>query len=159
VSRDEALAAMAGQYFYSDLPATTDSFQNERVYRATRIDPKAIRRVVNRYGDLIGEPESDQTTRIARSLGASANRYFSLSQAGAIDPATFREYLQTSIGEGESLSYIQQLEGLLADMKSLGLDGIEYRQARAKLLADIVPKERMTVEQFARVIERGKPGA
>jgi hypothetical protein len=150
VSGDEAREALAGRYMYSDMPASLDTFRAGRTFAATRTDIESVKRLKSAYQGAVGTAE--QASALAKALGDSAQRYMTLHQA--MDPVAFRSYVESTPGEKDTLLAMQRLEGLLADVKSLGLPAVEYSQARAKILASLATSG-LTAEQLAKALEKG----
>jgi hypothetical protein len=150
VSSEEARAAFAGRYLYNDMPGELDRYNAERTFAATRVDINAVLRVTNAYVGGLGVPQ--QAAAASQALSQAADRYMTLSQASSVDPAAFRQYLESNPQEQETLAQIQRLEALLADMRSLGLPAVEYRQARARLLSSIA-SDKLPMEVLARTLK------
>lgn len=153
VNSDEALASLIGRYMYSDLPRTLSEFGAERTITATRLDIDAAARAVKGYNAVFGTPQSDKTGDIREAIGASVQRY--QANGNVIDPVAFRQYLERTPVERQTLIYIQQLENMLAELRATGLPAADYRQARRKVLVMIAPGQGMSAEELAKVVERG----
>jgi hypothetical protein len=115
------------------------------------VDIDAVRRVASAFVSVAGTP--DQASAAAQNLSEAANRYFTLSQASNLDPAAFRNYLETTPDEQATLAQVQKLEALLADVKKLGLPAVEYRQTRARLLASMA-SDRVPADVLAKTVEK-----
>jgi len=150
----ESTAGLAGPLVYNDLPGTTGTAPGD-VLAANRMDIRTVARAVNRYNAVFGTPEQDQTGAIAGDIAGATTRWFSISQASAFDPDAFRTYVESTPGEAQTLARIQQLEGLLAQLRGLGLTGAEYRVSAGRLLAPVTPAGQATPDQMARAIGRG----
>ncbi len=150
VNPDEARTLlMGGTLLYSDMPASTDRYVDNRNFVATRANPDGESRLAKAYDALLG-PEG-QTQAVNQTLSAAADRY--LANAPTMDPTAFRKYIETTPTEKDALFAIQKLEAMLADAKKLGLPAIEYRQARARMLAGLA-SPRLTVDQLAKTVEK-----
>ena len=149
VTSEEARAAFAGRYLYNDMPGSLDRYA-DRTFAATRVDINAVLRVTNAYLAGVGTPE--QAAAAAESLSQAADRYMTLNQAASVDPSAFRQYLETTPEERATLAQIQRLETLLADMRTLGLPAVEYRQARARLIASVA-SDKLPPETLARTLQ------
>lgn len=158
VSEEEISDALIGRLVYNDLPSGVETFnREERRFAATRADIDSVLRIVGERDAAFGTPDADQTQAIAASLAESANRYFTLSGASRIDPVEFRKFLESSPQEQRTLAYIQQLQAVLSDMKTLGLPASEYQQSQVRLLSQVAPQGRMSVGELVQLIQT--PGA
>jgi hypothetical protein len=153
VTPDEAAASISGPYMYSDMPGSLDKYVDNRVFAATRMDLQAVKRVAQARDAALGTADADQTAVLAKSLAAAADRYFTLNQASAMDGAKFRTYIESTPNEKDTLAAVQKLEALLADVKSLGLPPVEYRQTRDRLLAGLV-SAKLPADQLAKTLEK-----
>jgi hypothetical protein len=152
VSADEARAAFSGRYEYNDMPAGVEQFADTRPFAATRVDIAAVMRVAAAYRQVVGTTP-ERTGQVGQELGEAAGRYFTLTQATDVDPAAFRNYLETTPDEQATLAKVRQLENLLADIRRLGLAEVEYRQARARVLSQIA-SEKLPADVLAKAIEK-----
>ncbi|MEC9372217.1 MAG: filamentous hemagglutinin N-terminal domain-containing protein [Planctomycetota bacterium] len=145
ITTEQATSSFTGRSIYSELPPTPDDFTAPATVSATRLDIDAVRRTVQTYNAIFGVPVSpggpatpeaiESTERVAAALNASINRYFSLAEAGAFDPAANRDYIANEPAEAAAFAYAQQLSLLLTDLRNMGLTDLEYRQTRDRILA------------------------
>jgi hypothetical protein len=117
---------------YDDLPGRGGRGSH---IAATRLDVDAVIRLVRRYDEVFGTKDDERTRRIAQTLADAMGRYRVLDQSP--DAAKFRGYLERTPEEGQALAYVQQLEGLVADMKKLGLPPSQLAKARERLYAGL----------------------
>jgi hypothetical protein len=141
VSQSEAVASMVGRLLYDDLPVGIDAFALQRFVVATRMDIQNVQRVASVYDSVFGTSDQDRTAEIAGALAASASRFAGSrpgrGPGGAVDAAAFRAFLSSSEAEAATLAHVRSLEGLLAEMRTLGLSGREFAQARLRLLGPL----------------------
>ncbi|MDX2132336.1 MAG: hypothetical protein SFY69_09815 [Planctomycetota bacterium] len=156
---DEGRAALTGPLLYNDLPPALALAEAERPYAATRADIALVQRLVDRYDAIFGPPSADRTEQIATDLRSAADRWMSLANAGRFDPAAFRRYVETTPAEQTLAQQIGALERLLADMRKLGLTGVEYRMARARLLRVLSPASGVSVDDLGALVQPAQPGA
>lgn len=152
VADAEGQEGLSGPLVYDDLPGVARAMALEDTYAASRVDIRWLVRVVNQYNGVFGSSDADRTQEIASGISASASRWFSLTQAGRFDGASYRAYLESTSAERTTLVTIRQIEALLASMRRLGLTPGEYRLARARLLEQISPTG-ASPEDFAAAIE------
>ncbi len=135
VSQSEAVASMVGRLLYDDLPVGIDAFALQRFVVATRMDIQNVQRVASIYDSVFGIPGEDRTAQIATDLAQSAARF--AGTAPTSDGAAFRQFLSSEQAEAATLAHVRALEGLLAEMRTLGLSGAELAQARLRLLGPL----------------------
>jgi hypothetical protein len=153
-SSDEARASIDGRYLYSDMPASLDKYVDGRTFAATRADIASVKRVAQAYNAALGTQA--QSEAMAQTLRSAADRYFTLNQASSLDGAKFRQYIESTPTEQETLAAVQKLETMLANVKALGLPPVEYRQARERILASLASKT-LPADQLARTVEKAAP--
>jgi len=145
VNQSEIVASMVGRLLYDDLPVGIDAFALQRFVVATRLDIQNVQRVASIYDSVFGTPGQDRTAQIASDLAASASRFAGRDQgrdqgnapASPVDAAAFRAYLSSTQAEAATLAHVRSLESLLAEMRTLGLSGREFAQARLRLLGPL----------------------
>ena len=145
VNQSEIVASMVGRLMYDDLPVGIDAFALQRFVVATRMDIQNVQRVASVYDSVFGTSDQDRTAEIAGALAASASRFAAGAPGrgpgggpgGAVDAAAVRVFLSSSEAEAATLAHVRSLEGLLAEMRTLGLSGREFAQARLRLLGPL----------------------
>jgi hypothetical protein len=70
-----------------------------------------------------------------------------------MDGSKFRQYIETTPTEQETLAAVQKLEVMLADVKKLGLPSVEYRQARERVLTTLA-SSKLPADQLAKAVEK-----
>ncbi len=100
---------------------------------------------MEKYNAVFGTAEADRTAQIAKEFADASARWQSLNNAGSFDAAAFRTWAQNTPEEQVIAARIAQIEGLLGEMRKLGLTEPEYKQARAKLLRSIMPGQTTTL--------------
>lgn len=151
-SRDEALNAIRGRYIYNDLPTSVAGYEaGERTFVATRLNPASVHAAVDRFNELFGPPWQDRTPRVATALVDAANRY--RAAGGPASGTPFRAYLEQTPSEAEALGYVRQLQGLVAQLRALGLPSAEFERSRYRLLSELSQLTSMTPEQLLAICE------
>lgn len=136
VTREEAVSAHLGRYMYADLPRSAGGRASSMA--ATRLDVHAVQRLVARYDEVFGTATQDRTGEIAAALTGAVGRYRTLADAGE---TSLREYLSANAQEREALAFVQRLDALLADMRSIGLPGAELARARERVVGAVLPTQ------------------
>ncbi|GJQ30017.1 MAG: hypothetical protein HBSAPP03_19010 [Phycisphaerae bacterium] len=139
-SANESQAGLSGPLVYNDLPGAAEAFAAERSYAATRQDIQVVIALVERYNAVFGTAEQDRTAEIAREFAEASARWKALGNEGSFDAAAFRAWVRNTPEERVIAERIAQIEGLLGEMRKLGLTEPEYRQARQRLLRTIMPQ-------------------
>src|SRR6185436_5347803 len=117
----------------------------------SRADIASVRRVAQAYTAAVGAQGNSEA--LAKSLAAAADRYFTLNQASSMDGARFRQYIEATPTEQETLAAVQNLEAMLANVKQLGLPPVEYRQARERILGSLA-SSKLPADQLAKALEK-----
>jgi len=155
-STAESTSGLRGPLVYNDLSPEAQAYIDERVYAATRSDIQLVLRLVDRYNGIFGEPDADRTPEIADDLARAARQWTTLQRAAEVDPAAFRDWVQSSPDHAALARRIGQIESLCADLKKLGLSEPEFRQAKLRLLKPLATDPAMTVDRLMQVMERAR---
>lgn len=153
VSESEALSALSGRALYVDLPASLESFDEERTTAGTRVDPAAANRAARTFNAIFGEPGEERFAEVGSAIAASLERHLSLEQAASADPESFRRYLAGTEGEQATRAYVDGLGELMGQLRALGLTEVEFREAQRRILSAIVVPGGPSVEMLAEILD------
>jgi hypothetical protein len=130
-------ANRAGRYVYESITGTGFSLEE---LAATRFDYDAVVDVVDTYDFVFGQGESSRVTAMQSELSTAMCKY-QFANPGPIDSKKFAWWL-TSRSENEELSQsLSEVRVVLRKLQRLGLTPGEYRDARARVMAQLVTNE------------------
>ncbi|MFO0857099.1 MAG: filamentous hemagglutinin N-terminal domain-containing protein [Phycisphaerales bacterium] len=163
VNVGESFESRRGRYVYSDLPGQVTQYANanEVSVAATRFDIAAVRAVVRQYDEVLGENTRAET---ASNIQASLHRYWSMHPPSShvSDVQEFANYLATQDNltpEAEAAkATLARIRVVLDRLNGLGLTQGEYRAARDRMIAVLVPEmPGMTPSRLLNLIEWSEP--
>jgi hypothetical protein len=153
VSDDEALSALVGRAIYSDMPGAINDFSAERTTVAARISRNAATRTSQNFNAVFGAPGEERYQDIGQTLAGSLERFLSTEEAASTDPAAYRRYVAATESEQASQAYLTGIEGVLRELRGLGLTTVEYQEARRRILSAIVTPGGPSVETLTQILE------
>lgn len=165
----ELLALLVGWGLYNDYPTISDGAATYTT-AVNRLPGPEVTALLKDYDavfnrDLVDEAgvpvldENGKPRRVSRAseiqdaLYQSVRRFLTANPGTtSIDPARFREYLDTSEDETVSRQYVEQLADFVSRLEYLGLTPRELALSKNVLLAPVRPRGIATIQQFEAVI-------
>ncbi len=147
ITGGELVDYLEGRAVYDDYPEVPDPSDRDYTVAVTRLPRESVEKLVADYNEIFRKPDLDPSgnikldengepiyivnDRIPEMLRDSLAGYREARGKDApLEPAAFREYLESTPKEAEALAFIESVRGFLKRMELLGLSAEEFRRAR-----------------------------